>query len=202
MWESCGTSRSLGAALTTENQNAIDAIGKAANTGFNPNVVAADSLFKNSTNDGAANSLLTRLNPILQRQQMFAYVDVDDASIAVAKTYADANKGLDFALVYGNVNTSDTTGLSGAVEYACETIANDAEFNVSVSPSNRPLRRGVTGVSPELTFSFQDDDLQAGDLGAEGSQHVRTVGTGIPNVGRVDGLCLDRPPALDRQLFA
>ena len=155
-----------GAALTTELQNAIDAI---AATGDVPNVVAAGGVFRNSTNDGAANALLTRAKAITKNNDMILPADTDDASITVAKTYADANKDIGVVLVYPKVNTANTTGLDGSVALACELVANDSDpaYGIQRSPTNIPIP-DITGATPEVTFSYQDATRQAGDLDSKG----------------------------------
>lgn len=155
-------------ALQNSKNAAIDAVAGARNTGFFPNLVVAGGLFRNAANDGSANAELSRLKPIAKRQDMFVVADTDDASIAIAKTYADANKDENVALVYNKVTASGVTNLDGSVALACEMVANDAEFGIDESPSNRYMRDGVTAVSPTLTFSIEDDDLQAGDLDSKG----------------------------------
>ena len=165
-----------GAALTSDQESAIDAVAMAAQTGHYPNVVWAPGLFRNSDNDGGENALLTRLDPIAERQKMFWVADTDNASIAVAKTYADANKSLGGCLIYQRATAGGVTNVDGSTILACEMLANDSRFNIAESPSNREIRPGVTAVNPTVSFSYEDDSLQAGDLGSKGVHSIVRVG--------------------------
>ena len=135
---------------------AMDALARSETaTGHKPTLIAVPAETYNANDDGTANTIAAKAASIANTLDAIAWVDAANDSLAISQAWDAANGAPRLVGIPQRFITPEQANLSGAVFFAGQQAALDAEVGSVREGLDNKVLIHLSGVSPSYTFSYR-----------------------------------------------